>query len=83
MGTKKMSASDRIIRIEEKIDMLLEQTNKIEKVMFLGNGTPSVLARLTRLEESNINTNSVIKWILGIIAIVIAAVIVEFVRGGK
>jgi uncharacterized protein (DUF1786 family) len=83
METKKMGTGSRIIRIEEKIDTLLEQTNKIEKVMFLGNGTPSVLARLTKLEESNINTNSVIKWILGIIAAVIAAVVVEFVRSGK
>lgn len=83
IDTSIIETNDRIVRIEEKIDMLLEQINKIEKVLFLGNGTPSVLARLTRIEESNINTGSVIKWIVGIVAIVIAAVIVEFIRGGK
>jgi uncharacterized protein (DUF1786 family) len=84
MEMKKMSTGDRITRIEEKIDTVLEKVNKIEKVIFLGNGTPSVLARLAKLEESNINTNSVIKWIFGIIAVVMATVIAEFViRGVK
>jgi uncharacterized protein (DUF1786 family) len=84
MEMKKMSTSDRITRIEEKIDAVLEKVNKIEKVIFLGNGTPSALARLAKLEESNINTNSVIRWIFGIIAVVMATVIAEFVmRSGK
>lgn len=75
--TSLATISEHLISIDEKLDTVVADYKQLNKDINLGNGKPPLKERVTLLENNQARRQNIHAWVLGVIALVLAGVLVE------